>query len=219
MEYMRAFVPGPRGIVTYTFAPDSGRQGAMKKHWMIVAATGLAAAGGLAFVQGQAGQQADESADAQASIDAADSREQPIQFPHDIHAGTAEGQFGIDCQYCHFSAERSVDAGIPPVATCMGCHTMIPGENNPEEVTKLRGYAERGEPIPWVRIHKVADHAHFPHMRHINAGLECQQCHGPIEEQGVLEAPLPEWGKGKMGWCVSCHVEQGASRDCTVCHY
>jgi hypothetical protein len=184
----------------------------MKKHWMIVAATAVAVAGSLAFVRSQ-GQ------DAEAGLAAADPRAQPIQFPHDIHSGTLEGQFGIDCQYCHFSAERSVDAGIPPVSTCMGCHTMIPGQNNPEEVMKLRNYWERGEAIPWVRIHKVADHVHFPHMRHINAGLLCQDCHGPIEQQGVLDAPLAEWGKGKMGWCVSCHVEQDAQRDCTVCHY
>jgi hypothetical protein len=22
-----------------------------------------------------------------------------------------------------------------------------------------------------------------------------------------------------MGWCLNCHLEMGASRDCTVCHY
>lgn len=190
----------------------------MKKHWMIAATMAVALAGSVAFVRSQDPEAAPEAGTTSVAADP-ESRAQPIQFPHDIHAGTGEGQFAIDCQYCHFSAERSVDAGIPPVATCMGCHTMIPGANNPEEVTVLRGYWERGEAIPWVRIHKVADHVHFPHMRHINAGYQCQDCHGPIEQQGVLEEPLPEWGGGKMGWCISCHVEQGAQRDCTVCHY
>jgi hypothetical protein len=125
----------------------------------------------------------------------------------------------MDCQYCHFSAERSVDAGIPPVSTCIGCHTMIPGAQQPEEVAKIREYFDAGESIPWVRIHKVADHVHFPHMRHINAGLTCQQCHGEIQTKGVLVEPDDVWGKGKMGWCISCHVEQEVSRDCTVCHY
>lgn len=180
----------------------------MKKKWMIAAA-GVAVVGSLAFVQAQGEGQ---TAPAQTPAAATD---QPIQFPHNIHAGT----YGIDCQYCHFSAERSVDAGIPPVSTCMGCHTMIPGANQPEEVSKIRDYWNSGQSIPWVRIHKVADHVHFPHMRHINAGLQCQQCHGPIEAQGVLSAPLPEWGNGKMGWCISCHVERDVSRDCTVCHY
>ena len=182
----------------------------MKTTWMI-AATGVAVLGSLAFVQAQGEGEAETAPPAQAVA----ATDQPIQFPHDIHAGT----YQMDCQYCHFSAERSVDAGIPPVSTCMGCHTMIPGENQPEEVNKLREYWNSGETIPWVRIHKVADHVHFPHMRHIEAGYECQECHGQIQEIGVLEEPEPEWGKGKMGWCISCHVEQEASRDCTVCHY
>lgn len=182
----------------------------MRLKWMMAAA-GVAVAGSLAFVQAQEGGDSAE----QAPVPAPTATAQPIQFPHDIHAGT----YQMDCQYCHFSAERSVDAGIPPVSTCMGCHTMIPGENQPEEVNLIREYYNNGEPIPWVRIHKVADHVHFPHMRHINAGMECQECHGEIQEQGVLVEPNAEWGKGKMGWCISCHVEQDVSRDCTVCHY
>lgn len=188
----------------------------MKNQWMIAAVATVATAGSLALVGATRMQEqpaGDTAAEGQA--EAPDPGAQPIAFPHDIHAG----QYQMDCQYCHFSAERSVDAGLPPVSTCMGCHTMIPGQNNPAEVDKLRGYAERGEPIPWVRIHKVADHVHFPHMRHIDAGYECQQCHGQIQEQAVLEEPNPEWGKGKMGWCISCHVEQDVRRDCTVCHY
>lgn len=142
---------------------------------------------------------------------------QPIQFPHDTHAG----QWLIDCQYCHFSAERSVDAGIPPVATCIGCHRegVIDGRNNPAEVLKVREYYDSGTPIPWRRIYKVSDHVNFPHFRHVAAGLECQTCHGEVQEMGVLAEMDPAAGNLKMGWCVSCHLERGASRDCTVCHY
>ena len=165
--------------------------------------------------------------------------EQPIAFPHNQHAGSEPGQNNMDCQFCHFSAERSVDAGIPSVATCWGCHQVIPGTNNPDEVAKIQGYMERDEPIPWVRIYKISDHAHFPHMRHINAGLECQQCHGEIQEMEVLSKPDgwwvpvkelffgqdPVWGGDNMGWCVDCHRqpdengEPQASTDCSVCHY
>lgn len=142
---------------------------------------------------------------------------QPIQFPHNTHAG----YFQIDCQYCHFSAERSVDAGIPPVATCIGCHRdgLVAGRQNPEEVIKVREYFESGTPIPWKRIYKVSDHVNFPHFRHVQAGVSCQSCHGQVQEMGVLEEVAPEAEGLKMGWCISCHVERGASRDCTVCHY
>ena len=179
----------------------------MKKPWVIVAATGAAALLTLAFVQSQEGEPPPPVQSA--------TTVQPIAFPHNTHAG----DFQIDCQYCHFSAERSVDAGIPSVASCMGCHTVVQGRNSPEEVQKLRDYWQRGEPIPWVRIYKVADHVRFPHMRHVAAdagNLECQECHGTVEEIEVIEEvdqPL------KMGWCVDCHRENDASIDCTVCHY
>jgi len=89
----------------------------------------------------------------------------------------------------------------------------------PAEIQKLAGYAQRGEAIPWVRIYKTRDHVHFPHMRHVNAGVACQTCHGQVQEMGVLSERAPEWGGLDMGWCVSCHVQMGAPRDCTVCHY
>jgi hypothetical protein len=138
--------------------------------------------------------------------------EQPIAFPHDVHAR----DFQIDCQYCHFSAERSVSAGLPPVATCMGCHAVISGSQNPEEVQTLRDYWSRAEAIPWVRVYKVSDHVRFPHMRHIAAGVDCTSCHGDVQEIGVINEVAQDLS---MGWCVSCHVENDASRDCAVCHY
>jgi hypothetical protein len=179
----------------------------MKKPWVLAAATGIAALSALAFVQSQEGEAPPPSQTA--------TTVQPIAFPHNTHAG----DFQIDCQYCHFSAERSVDAGIPSVAACMGCHTVIQGRNKPEEVQKLREFWERGEPIPWVRIYKVPDHVRFPHLRHVAAdagNLACQDCHGTVEEIEIIEEvaqPL------KMGWCVSCHRENDVSVDCTVCHY
>ena len=206
----------------------------MRKHWLIGGLAGVFALAGLAFVQGGGGQ-GGEGAETPAEFESG----QPIAFPHNQHAGNQPGQNNMDCQFCHFSAERSVDAGIPSVATCWGCHQAIPGTNNPDEVAKIKEYLDRGEPIPWVRIYKISDHAHFPHMRHVNAGLECQECHGEIQEMEVLSRPDgwwvpikeslfgqdPVWGGDNMGWCVECHRrpdengEPQASTDCAVCHY
>ena len=179
----------------------------MRQKWKIATVAALVVGGTLASTQGQ-----EEEAQQPAGETAADTTVQPIAFPHDIHAG----QYGIDCQYCHYSAERSVDAGMPPVSSCMGCHQVVQGQNNPQEVAKLREFWQDREPIPWVRVYKLADHAHFPHMRHVNAGVACETCHGQVQEMGVVEAvnqPLD------MGWCVRCHRDQGASIDCTTCHY
>lgn len=178
----------------------------MRRPFLLATLVSAAALGSTAFVVTQE----PDSPAAPAS-----STVQPIAFPHNTHAG----QFNIDCQYCHFSAERSVDAGIPPVATCWGCHQIIQGRNNPEEVAKIREYWEAGEPIPWVRIYKVSDHAHFPHMRHVKAGVDCTECHGQVQEIEVIERVAPEAKNLGMGWCVSCHVENEVRRDCTVCHY
>lgn len=181
----------------------------MTRTWTIAA---LAALATLAFMQGQ-GQDVEEDGEGIGPAEAtADTTVQPIAFPHDIHAG----QYGIDCQFCHYSAERSVAAGMPPMSTCLGCHQVIPGSRNPGEIVAVRSYAENGEAIPWVRIYKVADHVHFPHMRHVTAGVECQTCHGEVEEMGVVEEVNQSLS---MGWCVSCHREQGADYDCTSCHY
>ena len=188
----------------------------MKRLWLVAGAGALCLLLAVAVIGGR---QAPSDAEAEAVAAVADGqdRSQPILFPHDTHAG----QFLIDCQYCHYSAERSVDAGIPPVETCMGCHRegLIDGRNTPEEVALIREYHAEGTPIPWRRIYKVSDHVHFPHMRHVAAGVTCQTCHGQVQEMGVLEEVAPEAGALKMGWCVSCHLERGASRDCTVCHY
>jgi cytochrome c2 len=59
-------------------------------------------------------------------------------------------------------------------------------------------------PIEWLRIHNLPDHAYFNHAQHVTVGkVECQQCHGPVEQMEVVQqyAPL------SMGWCINCHRE------------
>ena len=47
--------------------------------------------------------------------------EQPIKFSHSIHAGDNK----IACEYCHHSAEKGKNAGIPSVNVCMNCHRCL----------------------------------------------------------------------------------------------
>ena len=143
------------------------------------------------------------------------SAEQPIAFPHDKHAGPTSQ---IDCQYCHYSASMSEDAGIPPVEMCVGCH--LPGgvpmvRKDSAGVQQLVEYWNNEQSIPWVRIHKLPDHVHFPHFIHVNAEVECQECHGQVQEMSEIEQVAPM----TMGWCVACHEARAARTDCFVCHY
>ena len=46
---------------------------------------------------------------------------QPIEYSHRLHAG----ELAIDCQYCHYGARSSRNAGIPPASICMNCHKVV----------------------------------------------------------------------------------------------
>src|SRR5580765_7298717 len=72
--------------------------------------------------------------------------QQPIAYSHKLHAGT----LGINCLYCHYGAEKSPIANLPPVSTCMGCHKIAVADR--PEIQKLAGYYSRGEPVPWVEV-------------------------------------------------------------------
>lgn len=66
----------------------------------------------------------------------------------------------------------------------------------PEKGDKIAG------PIKWLRIHNLPDHAYFNHAQHVAVGkVECQTCHGPVEEMEVVYQYSPL----SMGWCINCH--------------
>ncbi len=121
--------------------------------------------------------------------------EQPVAFSHKLHAGT----MAIDCQYCHTSAATSPHATVPPLATCMNCHTVA--RKNKPEIIKLTQAYEAGAAMPWKRVHKVPDYAYFNHSVHVNKGLDCAQCHGSVENMDVLT----QVSQFTMGACLDCH--------------
>ena len=149
---------------------------------------------------------------------------QPIQFSHKHHAGLYE----IDCQYCHTGTDRSPSAGVPSVQLCMGCHQQFgPAYDELEGIRTLKDHWERKVPIEWEQVHRLPEYVQFQHRAHVQAGFECQDCHGPVEEMDKLYlTPDTKWWpwllptqKLEMGWCVQCHRENGATQDCLACHY
>ncbi|WP_293939527.1 cytochrome c3 family protein [Sphingobacterium sp. UBA5996] len=146
---------------------------------------------------------------------------QPIKFSHQIHAGVNK----IECQYCHGGAFKSKNASIPSANVCMNCHNTVTasehydGEISPE-IAKIyraldwdpdtRTYGNNPKPIQWVRIHNLPDFAYFNHSQHVVvAGVECQTCHGPIQnmEEVYQYSPLT------MKWCVDCHKKTDIKSD------
>ena len=123
------------------------------------------------------------------------SREQPIQFSHERHvAGN-----GIDCRYCHTSVEDSAFAGIPPTKTCMNCHSQI--FSTSPFLEPVRDSFRTGQSIAWTRVHDLPDFAYFNHSIHVNKGVGCSTCHGPVDRMPLMrkEASL------QMEWCLDCH--------------
>ncbi|HKY70851.1 MAG TPA: cytochrome c3 family protein [Nitrospira sp.] len=142
------------------------------------------------------------------SADLAGQDRQPIAFSHARHAGDLR----IDCLYCHRAASVSTAAGIPSMRTCIGCHQNVARDS--PEIRALAASWETQQPVEWVRLHRLPDFVYFTHERHLESGLSCVTCHGHVENMSLT----PRAASFEMGWCVSCHVAQGVSRDCWTCH-
>jgi cytochrome c551/c552 len=127
---------------------------------------------------------------------------QPIAFSHQLHAG----QYEVPCQYCHTGVELGKSANIPSANICMNCHTHIQNVGGKEgispEIAKIYDAYDNNKPIEWVRIHNLPDLSYFNHAQHVAVGgVECQTCHGPIEEMEVVY----QHSVLTMGWCIDCH--------------
>ena len=136
---------------------------------------------------------------------------------------------------------------MPSVQTCMGCHLIV--KATAPEIKKVAEYYNKGQPIPWNRVHKVPDYVQFPHMRHVNAGVTCQTLPWCRSRSRARRDLIPTTCRCSrptslnMGWCINCHVNgykpaEGATAaglpvtpaleamppkkaryDCAVCHY
>lgn len=152
--------------------------------------------------------------------------EQPIAFPHYTHVTTLE----MNCEYCHSDARKSIHGGVPATQVCMNCHQMIKqsvGAAGPSaEIAKVVKAYQEGTPIEWKKVHDLPDYVHFAHSRHVNAGVQCTECHGQVGLQGQYRTVMVE-GEGEhaepteqsivqhvfirettlqMGWCLDCHA-------------
>ena len=126
---------------------------------------------------------------------------QPVPYSHALHVG----KLGMDCRYCHNTVEKSGMAALPPTETCMNCHTAI--LPNSAKLAPVRESYKSGMPIPWVKVHDIADYVYFNHSAHVNAGVGCVECHGRVDQMEVVQTVKPL----NMGWCLDCHRDPGPS--------
>lgn len=166
--------------------------------------------------------------------------EQPIAFPHNRHVQV----LGMECEYCHSEARKSIHGGVPPTQTCYGCHQHVRKRLDQDapstEIARVIEYYEKGEPIPWNKVHDLPDYVHFEHKRHVKAGVNCTECHGQIalmggerQADGSVEGTMYRETTLQMGWCLGCHenhpsvnenygenadLRRAELKDCWTCH-
>jgi hypothetical protein len=101
-----------------------------------------------------------------------------------------------------------------------------------DDLNPIAGAESR--PIAWMRVHDLPDFVFFDHRVHVNRGIACQSCHGPVEAMERVR----QVRNLSMGWCVECHrintregkgaLEPGlghprtfghVTTDCGACHF
>ena len=174
--------------------------------------------------------------------------EQPIAFPHTVHAGTdvlvdLDGNplldasneemngLGLGCTFCHRNVDKGATAGIPPVEQCIFCHKAVQGTEL-TEVVKLIAAWDNREAVVWERVHRLPDSVRFVHEAHIRFFIQPGNLL-PSGEQATVASNVCSTCHGdvaamaevkqvrslKMGDCVDCHRDYSAPTDCTTCHY
>jgi hypothetical protein len=122
-------------------------------------------------------------------------RPQPVPFSHQHHVGG----LGIDCRYCHTSVENSDFAGIPPTRTCMNCHSEM--WTAAPMLEPVRESFRSGKSLVWNRVNDLPDFVYFDHSIHVNKGVGCNTCHGPVDRMPLMF----NFASLQMEWCIGCH--------------
>lgn len=120
---------------------------------------------------------------------------QPVPFSHQHHVTG----LGIDCRYCHTSVEQSSFAGIPPTKTCMNCHSQI--WTNAAYLEPVRESYRSGRSLVWSRVNQLPNFVYFNHSIHINKGVGCNTCHGPVDQMPLMY----QYASLQMEFCLDCH--------------
>ena len=95
--------------------------------------------------------------------------------------------------------ETSAFAGLPPTKTCMNCHSQI--WNDSPMLEPVRASFRNDRSLVWTRVHDLPDFAYFDHSIHVNKGVGCSTCHGPVDQMPLMYQAQSL----QMEWCLECH--------------
>jgi hypothetical protein len=158
--------------------------------------------------------------------------EQPIAFSHRQHAGDLQ----ISCLFCHFGAETSRHAGIPPASVCMTCHRFVTAAQAAvlPEILEARKAKRAPQPVISAELQKLYDALALDSKLEPDPGKKPQPIawikvhnlpaftcfdHRAHTKAGVAcqscHGPVETMERVSqvsdlsMGWCVKCHRETG----------
>lgn len=123
--------------------------------------------------------------------------DQPVPFSHKHHVTDD----GIDCRYCHTTVETGAFAGMPPTQTCMNCHSQVWAQS--PALQPVHQSFSTGQPIQWNRVNNVAGFVYFNHSIHVQQGVGCSTCHGPVDQM-PLTYKVQTF---QMSFCIDCHQD------------
>ena len=106
-------------------------------------------------------------------------------FSHSHHVGG----LGIGCRMCHSQVEKTAFAGMPATHVCMTCHSQI--WTNAPMLAPVRKSLAENKPLVWARVHNLPDYVYFDHRVHVNNGVGCSSCHGPVDAMPLMRQAAP----------------------------
>ena len=133
---------------------------------------------------------------------------QPIPYSHKKHLA-----LGLQCKTCHTDPEPGKLVTFPDTAVCMQCHSTVAKDK--ASIQKLAGYAKSKKVVPWVRVYTVLPGVAWSHRPHLEAGVHCETCHGPVRD---MEQMSETTSVTTMYVCLNCHQMNHAKTACDTCH-
>lgn len=133
---------------------------------------------------------------------------QPIPYSHKKHL-----ELSLECKNCHTNPEPGKLMTFPDTGKCMQCHVTIAKDKPP--IQKLAGYAKSKQTIPWVRVYTVLPGVAWSHRPHLQAGVNCEACHGQVREMAAISEAT---SVTTMYVCLNCHETNHAKAACETCH-
>jgi hypothetical protein len=150
-----------------------------------------------------------------------------LRFNHKFHVQTQK----LRCESCHkgaLASQSAQDVLTPKPALCDGCH----GTDH-SDLNKVEAGEEASGQCNWCHVgyqpgdgNRVAKfqiprpNMVFDHKKHLSRNINCQQCHGEVQElELATRDQLP-----RMRGCFGCHqhpdsAARGDARSaCETCH-